>query len=81
VRLADTGTVGVIDRHGVHLIFTGKIRGVPRSERASAAPSRRAGSRRRHIPELGVLAFHGEPDGAYEDAAGHGPDREIRWRV
>ena len=28
-----------------------------------------------------MLDVHGEPDGAYEDAAEHGPDREIRWRV
>jgi hypothetical protein len=32
-------------------------------------------------PQFVVLDVHGEPDGAYEDAAEHGPDREIRWRV
>jgi hypothetical protein len=41
----------------------------------------RAKMRRRHIPEFVVLDVYGEPDGAYEDAAEHGPDREIRWRV
>ena len=40
----------------------------------------RAKMRRRHIPEFVVLDLHGEPDGAYEDAAQHGPDREVRWR-
>jgi len=37
--------------------------------------------RRRHIPEFVVLDVYGDPDGSYEDAAEHGPDREIRWRV
>ncbi len=41
----------------------------------------RAKMRRRHIPEFVVLAVHDEPDGTYVDAAEHGPDREIRWRV
>ena len=31
-------------------------------------------------PEFVVLDVYGKPDGAYEDAAQHGPDREVRWR-
>ena len=61
-----------------------RTRGIPIRE--AGLPPRitgytRAKMRRRHIPEFVVLAFHGEPDGAYEGAAEHGPDREIRWRV
>ena len=32
------------------------------------------------VPSQAATGRLAEPDGAYEDAAQHGPDREIRWR-